>query len=176
MMASTTERCECWMLVLSDSPRTGVSSSSSTRTRPLRNWPGKNSNDEFSNRIKNLSNLRPPGGGGGGIDPTSLKRDMVKSLQIQFTRFIRSQIDRNWFHNRRCKIFQLNGVVWENWISIVISNFFVFGLERGFLSPCLSKFGCDCIGKHQIKADSSNLYKETTTRGRKINSQKRSNR
>ena len=57
-----------------DSPRTGVSSSSSTRTRPLRNCPGKKRSDEFSKRIRNLSSLRPPCGG--AIEPTSLKRDM----------------------------------------------------------------------------------------------------
>ena len=61
----------------SDSPRTGVSSSSSTRTRPLRNCPGKKSRLGFSKRIKNLSNLRPPG----GTDPTSLKRDILPSHQ-----------------------------------------------------------------------------------------------
>lgn len=60
-----------------DSPRTGVSSSNSTRTRPLRNWPGKKRSDEFSKRIRNLSNLRPPWG---AIEPTSLKRDISWSL------------------------------------------------------------------------------------------------
>ena len=55
-------------------PKTGVSSSSSTRTRPLRNCPGKKRRDEFSKRIRNLSSLRPPCGG--AMEPTSLKRDM----------------------------------------------------------------------------------------------------
>lgn len=62
---------------IGDSPRTGVSSSNSTRTRPLRNWPGKKRSDEFSKRIRNLSNLRPPWG---AIEPTSLKRDISWSL------------------------------------------------------------------------------------------------
>lgn len=58
-------------------PRTGVSSSNSTRTRPLRNCPGKKRSDEFSKRIRNLSNLRPPWG---AMEPTSLKRDISCSL------------------------------------------------------------------------------------------------
>lgn len=62
-----------------DSPKTGVSSSNSTRTRPLRNWPGKKRSDEFSKRIRNLSNLRPPCG---AIEPTSLKRDISWSLLL----------------------------------------------------------------------------------------------
>lgn len=60
-----------------NSPRTGVSSSNSTRTRPLRNCPGKKRSDEFSKRIRNLSNLRPPWG---AMEPTSLKRDISCSL------------------------------------------------------------------------------------------------
>ena len=62
---------------IDDSPKTGVSSSNSTRTRPLRNWPGKKRSDEFSKRIRNLSNLRPPCG---AMEPTSLKRDISGSL------------------------------------------------------------------------------------------------
>lgn len=60
-----------------NSPRTGVSSSNSTRTRPLRNCPGKKRSEEFSKRIRNLSNLRPPWG---AMEPTSLKRDISCSL------------------------------------------------------------------------------------------------
>ena len=69
---------ELWLLP-GDSPKTGVSSSNSTRTRPLRNWPGKKRSDEFSKRIRNLSNLRPPCG---AIEPTSLKRDISWSLLL----------------------------------------------------------------------------------------------
>lgn len=39
-------------------PRAGVSSSSSTRTLPLRNWPGKYRRLELSNKMRNLSNFR----------------------------------------------------------------------------------------------------------------------
>ena len=76
--AHSSSRCVCtayWdsRIAKDDSPRTGVSSSSSTRTRPLRNWPGKKRSDEFSNKMRNLSNLRPPCG---AMEPTSLKRDI----------------------------------------------------------------------------------------------------
>lgn len=40
------------------SPKAGVSSSSSSRTRPLRNWPGKNNRFVLSKRMRNFINFR----------------------------------------------------------------------------------------------------------------------